>query len=201
VIITVASYKGGVGKTTTAIHLAAYFNQLAPTLLVDGDIIRAATKWSQRGNGSGLPFKVVPAGQMARHLRDFTHVVIDTEANPKDEDFKDAAEGCDLLVIPAEPEPTATDGLTYTLSKLRDLNNNRYRVLLTKVPPKPRTEGDQLRASLIENGIPVFLTEIPMLVAFHKASAQGVPVSQADDRNALRAGSAYESAGKEITNG
>lgn len=200
-IVTVASYKGGVGKTTTAIHLAAYFSQLAPTLLIDGDIIRAATKWSQRGTAKGLPFKVVPVGQMAKHLRDFTHVVIDTEANPKDEDFKDAAAGCDLLVIPAEPEPTATDGLTYTLSKLRELENNRYRVLLTKVPSKPRTEGDQLRASLIENGIPVFKAEIPMLVAFHKASAEGVPVSGVkDDRNAARAWDAYESAGKEITN-
>ena len=41
-IITVTSYKGGVGKTTTAIHLATYLQSLAPTLLVDGDGIRSA---------------------------------------------------------------------------------------------------------------------------------------------------------------
>ena len=35
--ITVTNYKGGVGKTTTAVHLAAYFQRLAPTLLIDGD--------------------------------------------------------------------------------------------------------------------------------------------------------------------
>jgi len=45
-IVTVTSYKGGVGKTTTAIHLAAYLQRLAPTLLVDGDGIRSATKWA-----------------------------------------------------------------------------------------------------------------------------------------------------------
>jgi len=58
-IITVTSYKGGVGKTTTAIHLAAFLQRSAPTMLVDGDAIRSATKWGQRGTGSGLPFKVV----------------------------------------------------------------------------------------------------------------------------------------------
>ena len=58
-IITVTSYKGGVGKTTTAIHLAAYLQTLAPTLLVDGDAIRSATKWNLRSEGKGLPFKVI----------------------------------------------------------------------------------------------------------------------------------------------
>jgi chromosome partitioning protein len=58
-IFTVTSYKGGVGKTTTAIHLAAYLSRKAPTLLVDGDAIRSATKWRERGGNEGLPFKVV----------------------------------------------------------------------------------------------------------------------------------------------
>ena len=42
-IVTVASFKGGVGKTTTALHLAAYCQTLAPTLLVDGDLNTRAT--------------------------------------------------------------------------------------------------------------------------------------------------------------
>ena len=117
-IITVTSYKGGVGKTTTAIHLAAYLQRLAPTLLVDGDAIRSATKWSQRSADKGLPFKVVTHAQMVSHIRDYQHIIIDTEGNPTDDDFKDLASNCDLLVIPAVPESVATDGLTHTLAKL-----------------------------------------------------------------------------------
>jgi chromosome partitioning protein len=201
-IITVTSYKGGVGKTTTAIHLAAYLQRLAPTLLVDGDAIRSATKWSQRGDDKGLPFKVVTHAQMVSHIRDYKHIIIDTEGNPSDDDFKDLAGNCDLLVIPAVPESVATDGLTHTLSKLHHLGNKKHKVLLTMVPPKPRTDGQQLRNMLAVQGIPVFATEIPRLAAFEKAAAEGVPVyGVKDDRNAMRAWDSYEAAGKEIAHG
>ncbi|MCA7121222.1 MAG: ParA family protein [Acidibrevibacterium sp.] len=201
-IITVTSYKGGVGKTTTAIHLAAYLQRLAPTLLVDGDAIRSATKWSQRGDDRGLPFKVVTHAQMVSHLRDYQHIIIDTEGNPTDDDFRDLAANCDLLVIPAVPESVANDGLTHTLAKLHQLKNDRHRVLLTMVPPKPRTEGQQLREMLRREGIPAFTAEIPRLAAFEKAAAEGVPVySVRDDRNAGRAWDAYEAAGREIIRG
>jgi len=127
------------------------------------------------------------------------NVVIDTEGNPTDDDFKDLSENCDLLVIPAVPESVATDGLTHTLAKLHSLRNNCHKVLLTMVPPRPRTEGEQLRAMLTESGVPVFKAEIPRLAAFEKAAAEGIPVyGVKDDRNAARAWNAYEATGKEV---
>jgi chromosome partitioning protein len=195
-IITVASYKGGVGKTTTAVHLAAFLQTLAPTLLLDGDDTRNATAWSQRGKGFG--FKVADEVQAARFARDFTHTVIDTGQRPKHIDLKVLSEGCDLLVIPAVPASLDTDGLVLMLQTLYDIGSDRYRVLLTKVPPSPEPDGPQLRAALTAQGVPLFAVDIPRLKAFEKAAAAGVPVSLIDDPRAKRAWEAYEAAGKEL---
>ena len=100
-IITVASFKGGVGKTTTAVHLAAYMQEDAPTLLIDGDPNRSASGWNKRG---GLPFKVVDERQAARFARDYEHIVIDTQARPSLEDLEALVDGCDLLIIPTTPD-------------------------------------------------------------------------------------------------
>jgi chromosome partitioning protein len=85
---------------------------------------------------------------------------------------------------------------------LQKLGNENYKVLLTMVPPPPRSEGKLLRQILEQEGIPVFRSEIPRLAAFEKAAAEGVPVCDVkDDRNSTRAWQAYEDVGKELTNG
>jgi hypothetical protein len=144
---------------------------------------------------NGLPFKVVTHAQMVSHIRDYQHIIIDTEGNPTDDDFKDLARNCDLLVIPAVPESVATDGLTHTPAKLRSLGNKTHRVLLT--PPKPRTDGQQLRDMLTGERIPVFTGEIPRLAAFEKAAPEGVPVyGVKDDRNAAVRGMPTKRSGR-----
>lgn len=197
--ITVASYKGGVGKTTTAVHLAAYLQKQAATLLIDGDPNHSATAWARRG---GFPFKIVDENAGAYEARNYQHVVIDTEARPGRADFAALVKGCDLLVIPAVPAALDTDALLLTLEAIPKGAVHKYRVLLTKVPPAPEPDGAQLRAALQRKGYAVFNAEIPRLKSFERAAAAGVPVYAVKrDAAALRAWQGYEDAGSEITNG
>jgi chromosome partitioning protein len=198
-IITVASYKGGVAKTTTAVHLAAYLQTLAPTLLLDGDSTRNATSWSQRGQG--FPFRVADELQASKLSRNYEHVVIDTGQRPQQIDLQALADSCDILVVPAVPASLDTDGLVLTIEALRKIGATSFKVLLTKVPPPPEQEGGQLRAELNSQDIPLFAVDIPRLKAFEKAAAAGVTVDRIEDPRAKRAWGAYVAVGKEITNG
>lgn len=174
-IITIASFKGGVGKTTSAVHLAAYLQQSAPTLLVDGDPNRSALTWARQGK---LPFKVVDERAAARHAREYTHLVFDSKARPEEEDLKALVEGCDLLVIPSKPDPLSVDALLLTINMLRAIGAEQYKVLLTIAPPKPSTDSEKAHDALKSAGYPVLDAIIRRTKAFEDAAAQGVPVNQ-----------------------
>lgn len=199
-ILTVTSFKGGTGKTTSAVHLAAYLAEQAPTILVDGDPNRSATGWADRASShGGLPFRVVDEKAIARAAREATHLVLDTEARPASSDLKELAEVADVLVIPTSPDALALQVTLQTVQQLQAIGATNYAVLLTIVPPAPSRVGDEAAAFLRESGIRVLDHRIPRLMAYQNAAAEGRIVSKVRDENAQRAWSAYQGAAQEVT--
>lgn len=198
-IITVASFKGGVGKTTTAVHLAAYLQSLGETLLIDGDLNRSAKQWAASGS---LPYTVVDEGQAPKYMMSgkFANVVIDTPARPEPDELESLAGGCDLMVLPCSPDALSLGALLQMVPVLQGLQA-QYRVLLTLIPPKPSKAGAEARDALTEAGLPLFRSEIRRLAAFQWASAEGVTVQDSGDRMAGVAWECYWKVGREIING
>jgi chromosome partitioning protein len=194
-ILTVASFKGGVGKTTTAIHLAAYLHTQAETLLIDADPNRSASGWANRGK---LPFEVVNEFQSPQRMRHYDHVVIDTQARPAQDELAILADSCDMLILPTTPDVLALEALVLTLDYLNTVGANRYRILLTIVPPKPSRDGEQVREMLVETELPVFATGIRRFAAFQKAAQMGVLVHQVKDPRALEGWQDYVNVGQEL---
>ena len=193
-IVTIASFKGGVGKSTTAFHLAAYFQQKSKTLLVDGDLNRSALDWASRGY---LPFKVVDEKQAVKFARQYEHIVIDTPARPSPDELKTIAEGCDLLILPTSPDALALGATLQMVGALHNLKTN-YRILLTLIPPYPNRAGTDARAAIEKAKLPIFKSGIRRLAVFQKAVLQGVPVNSVKDSYAMIAWDCYEKVGREI---
>jgi chromosome partitioning protein len=190
-IITVTGYKGGVGKSTTAIHIATYFSDVGKTILVDGDPNRTAVNWSERGN---LPFIVADERQAMKLISGSDFVIIDTPARPHSDDLKELAKGCDLLILPSTPDVVSLEPM---LAIANDLGSARYQALLTIVPPYPSKEGETMQQELISNGIPTFKTMIRRSSAFQKAALAGLPVKFLKSRDRIP-WLDFEALGKEI---
>ena len=198
-VLTVSAYKGGVGKTTTAMHVAGVLGERQPTLLLDRERVHGALKWYRKGRD--WSFKAESATgldpDVVKRYRREGSVVIDTPAAPTPEELAAFGARSDLVIVPTTPDSLAVEALVETV---RDLKRESlpYRVVLVAVPPWPSRAGAKTRAALEKAGVPTFRAEIPRAAAFHHAALQGRLVRDVKDRRAASLWRAYEELVEEI---
>lgn len=176
-LISIASFKGGVGKTTVAVHLAAYFQKKGETVLVDGDPNRSAIAWSERGK---FPFQVINESELESLSAEFNNIIIDTPARPTADELKTLSEESDLLLIPTKPDALSLDALLMIVGSLQSFNAQNYKVLLTLVPPRSNAARDA-KAMFDEIGVPYCKTEIHRRAVNERAALQGKTVNNLKD--------------------
>jgi chromosome partitioning protein len=186
-VITVASRKGGAGKTTLCAHLAAFAqSQGYRCEIIDGDPQGSLTLCNRLRADAAFPSATAERGidralAMAQ-VAGAEWVFIDTSPTMWVV-VQEAIRAATLVLIPARPGFLDLEAVRETVKTARE-RNKPYAVVLNACPVK-RDEREapavaQSRAYLDREGVPVFAGQISHRAAFSLTLAAGASAGEAE---------------------
>lgn len=188
--IAIVSYKGGVGKTTTAVHLAHYLHeQNEPVTLIDGDPMRWALKWSERGQG--FPF---PTAYLTDSYQATEWIVVDSQAHPDEDDIREIARRVDLVVIPVKD----IESLEGAILMRPILEDTKHIAVVNMAPPYPQTDGDEMREALEANGVRTAARTLRHTKGYVTAKHEGTSLLHCSQRGSKAAWLEFAAVAREV---
>ena len=186
-VITVISQKGGVGKTTTAVHLAVEAECRGyATVIFDLDPQASASTWGDtRREFSEFPaVQAVQASRLEKMIEAAAAqkadlVIIDSAPNADSASLM-AAEKADLIIVPCRPAAFDLNAIGTTL-KAAKLANKPAWVLLNAVASQGRI-GEEAATALKSQGVQVIGVMLHHLVAFSYSVNDGKTASEYDPK-------------------
>lgn len=177
-VITVAQQKGGVGKSTLAIHLAvAFAKQGLSVMLFDTDMQGTSSHWHAQRKTSDIGLMATSGWRLTRDLamaREANDIVIIDCPPHAEMDIKVSTRAADMVLLPMQPSPADLWAIRETLNTVKS-ESNEAMVVLNRVVPRANITN-QIKDKLIAMDIPFADTVIGNRVLFAAAMESGMTV-------------------------
>jgi len=184
-IITVAQQKGGAGKTTLAVNLAAWFARDLRVALFDIDPQHSAARWmalrAKRGEVAKITFSDVAgwrlAGELDRLRAAHDLIVIDSPPHVET-DARLAVRAANLILVPVQPSAPDVWAADSTIA-LAVAEKRPVRMVLNRVPPTNTRLTDQIRKMIADQGTAILGAALANRTGFAQAFLSGLAVHEA----------------------
>ncbi len=191
-VITIAHQKGGVGKSTLALNLAAELSKRYPLTVIDLDFQKSLTIFNENRKEAGLEaLRVVSAQDRKELMRliDKSEGVVLVDSGGFDSDLNRVALiGADLVITPLSNNLIEIYGLESfkkILHDLKEIRPVRSHVLLNNVHPSTQRAIDEIREFVggLEEFFGMFETVVRRRSAFAKSFEEGKSVVEMDEKS------------------
>jgi chromosome partitioning protein len=185
-VITLATSKGGTGKTTLARSLAAHwFNVGHKPALIDADPQSSlAKRYDPTGKLGRVPVIAEPEDRVGDVIAEFrarhSPVIVDT-AGFRNRTTIGALVATDLAIIPLKPAAEDVDAAIATYDLIGELNQTEERegrpiktVMVLTMTMRGTVIARHVRQQLISAGYPLLDAEMPNRVAYPEAGIEGL---------------------------
>jgi chromosome partitioning protein len=183
-IIAVINQKGGTGKTTLALNLAAGLSRRGAVHVVDADPQRSVTQWVGMGGGnSGLPgvAQLVgnPTAVLEKLMRNHRYVVVDCPPMVQGETVATIMHMAHQVLIPALPSPIdlwASVDMAVAVNEAKKHNPRLGAYLVLNQLEIRNALSRDMREAVAGFDVPVLTASMQRRAAYRTAAIEGQSV-------------------------
>ncbi len=182
--IAITNQKGGTGKTTLALNLAAGLHQRGSTVILDTDPQRSVSQWASLNEGGDLPEvqhvqEESDLTEIFRGMQKHRYLVLDCPPTLQTQTVQKVLSNVDIALIPIQPSPIdlwASIDIADEVHRSKKHNPRLKAFVVLNQLDARNSLSKSMHEALAEFDFPTLRTGIARRAAYRNAAMEGTSV-------------------------